>query len=112
MPVVAPAFRSPLRTRTSAVDKRWRHRTLALAMCIGLWGGLEMGIAPAMAFGGAAQSQQQPSLTIPYTRFSLPNGLTVLVHEDRKAPIVSVAVWYHVGSKDEPASKTGFAHLF
>jgi predicted Zn-dependent peptidase len=49
---------------------------------------------------------------IPYEKFELANGLTVLVHEDRKAPIVNVTVWYNVGSKDEPAGKTGFAHLF
>jgi predicted Zn-dependent peptidase len=49
---------------------------------------------------------------IPYEEFKLANGLTVIVHEDRKAPIVGVAVWYNVGSKDEPAGKTGFAHLF
>ncbi|MFN4019503.1 MAG: M16 family metallopeptidase [Erythrobacter sp.] len=49
---------------------------------------------------------------IPYEEFQLANGLTVLVHEDRKAPIVNVTVWYNVGSKDEPAGKTGFAHLF
>jgi len=49
---------------------------------------------------------------IPYEEFTLENGLRVIVHEDRKAPIVSVGVWYHVGSKDEPTGKTGFAHLF
>ncbi|AWW73919.1 peptidase M16 [Erythrobacter sp. KY5] len=49
---------------------------------------------------------------IPYEEFQLENGLTVIVHEDRKAPIVGVAVWYNVGSKDEPEGKTGFAHLF
>lgn len=49
---------------------------------------------------------------IPYEEFKLDNGLTVIVHEDRKAPIVGVAVWYNVGSKDEPKGKTGFAHLF
>lgn len=51
-------------------------------------------------------------VSIPYERFTLDNGLTVVVHEDRKAPIVAVSVWYHVGSKDEPEGKTGFAHLF
>jgi zinc protease len=51
-------------------------------------------------------------VAIPYEQFQLENGLTVIVHEDRKAPIVGVAVWYNVGSKDEPAGKTGFAHLF
>nr|WP_162139678.1 pitrilysin family protein [Kordiimonas gwangyangensis] len=49
---------------------------------------------------------------IPYEKFTLSNGLRVIVHEDRKAPIVAVSVWYHVGSKDEPEGKTGFAHLF
>ncbi len=49
---------------------------------------------------------------IPHEDFTLANGLRVIVHTDRKAPIVAVGVWYHVGSKDEPAGKTGFAHLF
>jgi len=49
---------------------------------------------------------------IKYEKFTLPNGLRVLVHEDHKIPIVAVNVWYHVGSKDEEAGKTGFAHLF
>ncbi len=52
------------------------------------------------------------AVDIPYEKFTLDNGLTVIVHEDRKAPIVAVSVWYKVGSKDEPAGKTGFAHLF
>ena len=51
-------------------------------------------------------------VAIPYEEFELDNGLTVIVHEDRKAPIVGVAVWYNVGSKDEPKGETGFAHLF
>ena len=51
-------------------------------------------------------------VNIPYQQFTLPNGLRVIVHTDRKAPIVAVSVWYHIGSKDEPAGKTGFAHLF
>ena len=49
---------------------------------------------------------------IKYEKFVLPNGLTVLVHEDRKAPIVAVNLWYHVGSKNEKLGRTGFAHLF
>jgi len=54
----------------------------------------------------------QTPVDIPYERFVLPNGLTVLVHEDHKAPIVAVNVWYHVGSKNERPGRTGFAHLF
>ena len=52
------------------------------------------------------------TIDIPFTRFTLPNGLTVVVSEDHKAPVVAVSVWYHIGSADEPAGKTGFAHLF
>lgn len=65
-------------------------------------------------------SREQPAtvaellegVEIPYEQFTLDNGLTVLVHEDRKAPIVAIAAWYNVGSKDEPQGQTGFAHLF
>ena len=53
-----------------------------------------------------------PKIDIPYTKFTLKNGLTLIVHEDHKAPIVAVNVWYHVGSKNEPQSRSGFAHLF
>lgn len=49
---------------------------------------------------------------IPFEEFELDNGLTVIVHEDRKAPIVAVSIWYDVGSKHEPKGKTGYAHLF
>ena len=49
---------------------------------------------------------------IPFEIFTLDNGLTVIVHEDHKAPLVTVYVWYHVGSKNEPAGRSGFAHLF
>jgi predicted Zn-dependent peptidase len=62
---------------------------------------------------GAAQAADAGNkIDIPYTRFTLPNGLTVVVSEDHKAPIVAVSVWYHVGSGYEPEGKTGFAHLF
>ncbi len=49
---------------------------------------------------------------IPYELFVLDNGLTLIVHEDHKAPVVSVNIWYHVGSKNEQPGQTGFAHLF
>jgi len=70
--------------------------------------------APAVA--AAPQSVPIPTLvkqvSIPHTSFKLQNGLTVIVHEDHKAPVAAVTVWYNVGSKDEPKGKTGFAHLF
>jgi predicted Zn-dependent peptidase len=63
-------------------------------------------------FGGAATAAAPDAIDIPFTRFTLPNGLTVVVSEDHKAPVVAVSIWYHIGSADEPAGKTGFAHLF
>jgi zinc protease len=60
----------------------------------------------------AASSVNIPIPDIKYTKFVLKNGLTILVHEDHKAPIVAVNTWYHVGSKNEKPGKTGFAHLF
>jgi zinc protease len=59
-----------------------------------------------------AQTTAPATLEIPFHRFVLPNGLTLIVHEDHKAPIVAVNVWYHVGSKNERPGRTGFAHLF
>jgi len=55
---------------------------------------------------------QTAAIDIPYKKFVLSNGLTLIVHEDHKAPIVAVNIWYHVGSKNEKRGKTGFAHLF
>ncbi|MGN6155705.1 MAG: M16 family metallopeptidase [Sphingomicrobium sp.] len=60
----------------------------------------------------APLSELVADVSIPHTQFKLANGLTVIVHEDHKAPVVAVSTWYNVGSKDEPAGKTGFAHLF
>ena len=67
-------------------------------------------LAPTSAL--AARQAAPAKVDIPFEQFTLPNGLRVIVHTDRKAPIVAVNVWYHVGSKDEPAGRTGFAHLF
>ena len=90
---------------------------LALAACTTANGGhaVEAPPAPAAAPAVAAPApvaELVHQVDIPYQQFTLANGLRVLVHEDRKAPIVAVSVWYNVGSKDEPKGKTGFAHLF
>ncbi len=61
---------------------------------------------------GRAFAEGVAPVDIPFQRFVLPNGLTLIVHEDHKAPIVAVNIWYHVGSKNERPGKTGFAHLF
>ncbi|MDL2340530.1 MAG: pitrilysin family protein [Pseudomonadota bacterium] len=72
--------------------------------------------APAAAQTPAAASvpvaQLISQVSIPHSTFKLKNGLTVIIHEDHKAPVVAVSTWYNVGSKDEPRGKTGFAHLF
>ncbi len=60
----------------------------------------------------AAPAVAQEPVDIPYTRYVLDNGLRLIVHEDHKAPIVAVNVWYDVGAADEEPGKTGFAHLF
>ncbi len=65
----------------------------------------------ALVTSGSAQTKTK-EIDIPYERFVLDNGLTVIVHEDHKAPIVAINTWYHVGSKNERPGKTGFAHLF
>ncbi|HET7294216.1 MAG TPA: pitrilysin family protein [Vicinamibacteria bacterium] len=66
--------------------------------------------ATVLALAGRVLAQD--AVDIPFQKFVLKNGLTLIVHEDRKAPIVAVNVWYHVGSKNEKTGKTGFAHLF
>ncbi|MFN2420429.1 MAG: M16 family metallopeptidase [Gemmatimonadota bacterium] len=60
----------------------------------------------------APAAAQEARIEIPYTRFTLPNGLTVILHEDHAIPMVSVNMWYHVGSGRERTGRTGFAHLF
>src|SRR4030095_2237335 len=79
-------------------------RSLSLILCLQF--------VPLAAFAQAPDRAAAPRFDIPYQKFVLKNGLTVIVHEDHKAPIVAVNVWYHVGSKNEKPGKTGFAHLF
>src|SRR5688572_23520892 len=80
---------------------RW-HRFLLFALSL---------LLAASGTAGAQHAVATPDL-IPHEKFMLDNGLTVIVAPDHKAPIVAVNIWYHVGSKNEPAGKTGFAHLF
>jgi len=69
-------------------------------------------IASIAAAAAAVSGAFAQDVDIPYEKFTLDNGLRVIVHEDRKAPVVAVSVWYGVGSKDEPEGRSGFAHLF
>jgi zinc protease len=65
-----------------------------------------------LAVACSAIYAQVGTVDVPYQKFILKNGLTLIVHEDHKAPIVAVNIWYHVGSKNERTGKTGLAHLF
>ncbi len=91
-----------------------RTRILSGLLLAGLLAGCQADKTPAVI--EASASKQVPGLDmeidLPFEKFVLDNGLRVIVHEDRKAPIVAVGMWYHVGSKDEPEGKSGFAHLF
>lgn len=64
------------------------------------------------AIGLFAQKKQYPEVDIPFKKYVLDNGLTLIVSEDHKAPATAFNIWYHVGSKNEKPGKTGFAHLF
>jgi zinc protease len=85
--------------------RRITHLAAALALIFGVSTLQAAPVAP-------ASTPDIPIPDIKYTKFTLKNGLTVLVHEDRKTPVVAVNTWYHVGSKNEQRGKTGFAHLF
>jgi len=65
-----------------------------------------------MLAGSISLGAQGPALSVPYTQFKLPNGLNVILHRDASVPVVSVNIWYHVGSGNERPGRTGFAHLF
>ncbi|HEV8230978.1 MAG TPA: pitrilysin family protein [Thermoanaerobaculia bacterium] len=69
-------------------------------------------VSLSVLLSGSAAGQEAKPLTIPYTQFTLPNGLEVILHEDHSVPLVAVNAWYHVGSAREKPGRTGFAHLF
>lgn len=76
------------------------------------WGLLAMILISLAGSGALGAAAAAGKIDIPYQKFILDNGLTLIVHEDHKAPIVAFNVWYHVGSKNEKPGRTGFAHLF
>ncbi len=72
-----------------------------------------LGLAPAvLAQTAGAVPAASAAPKIVFEKYTLPNGLQVILHVDRKLPIVHVNLWYHVGSKNEKPGRTGFAHLF
>jgi zinc protease len=87
--------------RKSLMINRTIVRLVVLLVCL-----------PLMLFAQKGLEKNAPLVNIPYEKFVLDNGLTLIVHEDHKAPIVAVNIWYHVASKNEKPGRTGFAHLF
>ena len=64
-------------------------------------------VAAFVAFASASHAQ-----VVQFDKYQLPNGLTVILHEDHSLPVVAINTWYRVGSKDESPGRSGFAHLF
>ncbi|KQQ87214.1 pitrilysin family protein [Massilia sp. Leaf139] len=85
----------------------------ALALAFASAAALPAHAAPAAAATAAkSPSFDRKAYAINFKKFVLPNGLTLVVHEDHSVPVVGVNMWYHVGSRNEKRGKTGFAHLF
>src|SRR5512132_460453 len=109
--------------RETAMRKRmtsFRKTTAVLAIALGI--GASAGAqtkptapqpaVPKPAAVQPARTARGTALNVPFTRFTLPNGLQVILHEDHTVPLATVNVWYHVGSAREKPGRTGFAHLF
>ncbi len=103
-------MRNPL-LGNAAPEREWEEQMRKPRVGSLVMAGL-LGVRGAAAAGPGATAAAGLSVDIPFKKFVLANGLTLLVHEDHKVPIVAVNVWYHVGSKNEKPGKTGFAHLF
>ncbi|MGE5278210.1 MAG: M16 family metallopeptidase [Acidobacteriota bacterium] len=89
-----------------------KRSALSLAvLCAPLFAASSLASSPAVEPSPAAAAGS-PAMKIEYSKFTLGNGLQVILHVDRKLPIVHVNLWYHVGSKNEKPGRTGFAHLF
>ncbi|WP_426690607.1 M16 family metallopeptidase [Rhodanobacter ginsengiterrae] len=84
------------------MTKRLRSATLMVSISL----------FAAMAMSPPARAEQLAIPPIPYHQRTLPNGLQVISVEDHASPNVAVQMWYHVGSKDDPQGRSGFAHLF
>jgi zinc protease len=115
-----PSLLRPVANRTHSANTRpMRHFLTAALAALSLTACTVQPRPPvaalpvvALAAQPAPLSQLVEAVDIPYESFQLANGLTTLIHTDRKAPIVGVTLYYRVGSKHEPRGKTGFAHLY
>src|SRR5450432_486869 len=83
---------------------------LTLGLCAA--GNLPSALAAPTPAQAAKAAALATTASIPFEKFKLANGLTVILHSDRSLPLVAVNLWYHVGPANEPAHRSGFAHLF
>jgi zinc protease len=86
--------------------KRRARRPVRAPLAIPLF--LALTLAPSVASAGV----KPPAVALEFEKYTLPNGLEVILHEDHRLPLVAVNTWYHVGPANEAAGRTGFAHLF
>src|SRR5258707_656382 len=68
--------------------------------------------APSLGAQGASAAAKLKVPNLKFEKYTLPNGLEVILREDHRLPLVAVDLWYHVGPVNEKAGRTGFAHLF
>src|SRR5262249_27286407 len=108
----APAARTPA-SRLLALTAPSRDSLLAPMAPLARLAGM----AGILLAGGCCPTRLLPvmrevsAVSLPIERYTLDNGLEVVLHEDHRSPVAAVNLWYHVGSKDEPAHRNGFAHL-
>ena len=86
--------------------------TAATFMLVGCQPASQPSLPPGVTLIETLQRKPGDQIVIPYTKYRLDNGLTVVLHEDRSDPLVHVDVTYHVGSAREEVGKSGFAHFF
>ena len=92
--------------------RRWKVTGLTLGLLLGLVQGTQLAVLSAETRLVERVEPAAGRIVIPYTKYVLPNGLTLIVHEDHSDPVVHVDVTYHVGSAREEIGKSGFAHFF
>src|SRR5450432_2663382 len=111
-----PRWSSPFTGSDHAFRSRSRRTSLRYRTFVKAFFGLVLfcfALAPALLGAeGPAPTQAISVPPLPFKHMTLPNGLQVYTVEDHKSPTVAVQVWYHVGSKDDPNGRSGFAHLF
>src|SRR3954452_21514783 len=95
-----------------------KNARAALAITLGL-SALSVPLCRAQAKPAAEANRAEtaappstPATTVAFEKFKLSNGLTVILHSDSSLPLVALNIWYHVGPANEPAHRSGFAHLF